>query len=173
MNRQAVSIIVVACCVVTLSACGYRFAGGRCLPQGVTRVFIEILDNRTAETGVERLFTNNLIGECIRMNEGLLAPSRDVADGILTGTIVRLSVGSLTRSSVSASVERELSGRIRLQLISMDGRILWASGDMIERQTFAVVSDDKSATDRNKSQAISAISSKLAETAFSRLTADF
>ena len=173
MSRWTSSIIVVAVLLTTLSACSYRFAGSGRLPAGVSRVFVEILDNRSAETGVEQLFTNDLIGEFTRMNAGLLAPSREVADGILTGTIVRLSVGDLTRSSVSTSVEREVTGRLRLQLLSMDGRILWSSGDMVERQAFAVDAGDKSATDQNKTEAIAAISTKLAEYAFSRLTADF
>lgn len=173
MNRQAVSIIVVALSMATLSACGYRFAGEGRLPAGVSRVFVQVLDNRTAETGVEKLFTNDLIGEFTRMNQNMLAPGRDGADGILTGTIVRLSVGDLTRSSVSASVEREVIARVRLRLTSVDGRILWSSGDMIERQSYAVVQGDKSATDQNKTTAIAAISTKLAESAFSRMTADF
>ncbi len=173
MNRRTLSIAVVAVCLVTLYACSYRFAGNERLPDGVSRVFIEILDNRTAETGAERLFTNDLIGEFTRMNAGMLAPDREAADGILTGTIVRLNVGDLTRSSVSTSVEREVIGRIRLQLMSAGGLILWSSGDMIERQSFAVDADDKAATDQNKTEAIAAISTKLAESAFARLTADF
>ena len=173
MRRRIFLPVAILTALSTLWACGYRFAATGHLPAGVSRVFIEIFENRTAETGVERLFTNDLIGEFTRMNASLLATDRKAADGILTGTIVRLSVGDLTRSSVSTTVAREVTGRIRLQLMSVDGNMLWSSGDMIERQSFAVVADDQSATDQNKITAISTLSTKLAEHAFSRLTAEF
>jgi hypothetical protein len=58
-------------------------------------------------------------------------------------------------------------------LESPEGRLLWASGNIVERQTYAVVSGDKLATDQNKADAIGAVSQKLAESAFNRLTDDF
>jgi hypothetical protein len=159
--------------MASLWACAYRFAESGRLPAGVARVYVSIFDNRTAETGVESLFTNDLIDEFTRTHAGVLTGTRESADGIITGTIVRLSVSDLARSSVSATVEREITGWVRLNLASVDGEILWASGDMVERQAYSVIADDKAATDQNKSVAIAAISAKLAEDALIRMTADF
>ncbi len=153
--------------------CGYHFAGSGSFPAGVTRVFITILENRTSETGVETIFTNDLVYEFTRSRSESIAQERSSADGILTGTIERLSVNNVSRSSVSTAVERRVTGTLNLRLESPDGRILWSSGNIVERQAYAVVDGNKTATDQNKSDAIAELSSKLAESAFDRMTDDF
>ena len=158
---------------VIQAACGYRFAGNGSLPAGVTRVFVTVLENRSSETGIETIFTNDLIYEFTRNRKENLAQERSSADGILTGTIVRLSVQNVSRTSVSTAVERRVTGTLKLRLESPDGRILWSSGDIIERQAYEVVAGNKTATDQNKSDAIAVVSSRLAESAFNRLTDDF
>ncbi len=159
--------------ITLLTGCGYQFAGSGRFPAGVSRVFITILENRSAETGVESTFTNDLIDEFIRNREQSLAQERSSADGILTGTIVRLSVDNISRSSVSKALERRVTGTLNLRLESPAGRILWSSGNIVERQAYAVVDGNKTATDQNKSDAIAVLSRKLAESAFNRMTEDF
>ncbi len=66
-----------------------------------------------------------------------------------------------------------MTGILSLRLESREGRILWASGNIVERQAYSVVDGNKTATDRNKSDAIAVVSQKLAESAFNRLTDDF
>ena len=158
---------------VTLTACGYHFAGSGDFPAGVSRVFIPILENRSAVTGAESIFTNDLIYEFTRSRKESLAQDRSSADSILTGTIVSISVENISRSTVSTAVERRVTGILNLRLESPDGRILWASGNILERQAYSVVDGNKTATDQNKSDAIAAVSKKLAESAFNRLTDDF
>lgn len=164
---------VCAVVVILIAGCGYHFAGRGDLPADVTRVFIIILENRTAETGVESTFTNDLIDEFTTKRKDLLVRQRSSADGILTGTIVSLNVENISRVTVSTAVERIIAGTLNLRLESADGRILWSSGNIVERQTYAVVEGNKTATDLNKSEAIVAVSKKLAESAFDRLTNDF
>jgi outer membrane lipopolysaccharide assembly protein LptE/RlpB len=159
--------------VLLLTACGYHFAGSGSFPAGVSRVFITILENRSAETGAESIFTNDLIYEFTRNRKESLVQERSSADAILTGAIVSLSVENISRSSVSTAVERRVTGTLNLRLESSDGRILWSSGNIVERQAYAVVNGNKTATDQNKSDAIAVLSSKLAESAFNRLTDNF
>jgi outer membrane lipopolysaccharide assembly protein LptE/RlpB len=164
---------VDAVLVILLAGCGYHFAGSGSFPAGVSRVFITILENRSVETGVESTFTNDLIYEFTRNRKESLAPERSSADGILTGSIVGLSVDNITRSTVSTALERRVTGTLNLRLESPEGRILWSSGNIVERQAYAVVDGNKTATDQNKSDAIAVLSKKLAESAFNRLTDDF
>lgn len=159
--------------VALLSGCGYHFSGSGSYPAGVSRVYIAILENRSAETGVESTFTNDLIYEFTRNREESLAQDRSSADGILTGSITRLSVDNISRSSVSTAVERRVTGTLNLKLESPDGRLLWASGNIVEREAYTVVDGNKTATDQNKSDAIAALSQRLAESAFNRLTDNF
>ncbi|WP_319408859.1 LPS assembly lipoprotein LptE [uncultured Desulfosarcina sp.] len=159
--------------VLLLTACGYHFAGSGSFPAGVSRIFITILENRSAETGAESTFTNDLIYEFTRNRKESLVQERSSADAILTGAIVSLSVENISRSTVSTAVERRVRGTLNLRLESPDGRILWSSGNIVERQAYAVVGGNKTATDQNKSNAIAVLSSKLAESAFNRLTDNF
>jgi hypothetical protein len=173
MYRWAIHALRAAILTACFFGCGYHFAGSGRLPAGVTRVFIPILENRSAETGVETLFTNDLVYEFTRNRKDVLVRERSSADGILAGTIVRLSVENISRASLSTAVERRVTGTLNLQMESPDGRILWRSGNIIERQAYNVVDGNKTATDQNKSDAIAALSSRLAESAFNRLTDDF
>ncbi len=159
--------------IALLFGCGYHFAGSGSLPAGVTRVFIAMLENRSAETGVESTFTNDLIYEFTRNRKESLVQDRDSADGILTGTIVSLSVVNISRTSVSTAVERRVTGTLNLRMESPAGRPLWTSGNIVERQTYSVVDGNKTATDQNRSDAIAVLSTRMAESAFSRLTDDF
>lgn len=156
-----------------LSACGYHFAGSGNYPAGVSRVFITMLENRSSESGVESTFTNDLIYEFTRNRKESLVQERSAADGILSGTIVSLAVENVSRSSISTAVERRVSGTLRLRLESPNGRVIWSSGNIVERQTYDVVAGDKLATDQNKSDAIAELSKKMAESAFNQLTDDF
>ncbi len=156
-----------------ISSCGYHFAGGGDFPAGVTRIFIPMLENRTSETGVERLFTNDLIYEFTRSREERLANERSTADGILTGTIVSLTVQNIARSSISSARERRVTGTLTLRLESPEGQKLWQSANIVEREAYTVVTENKTATDQNKSDAIAELSKKMAESAFTQLTDNF
>jgi len=173
MKHRSPFLFVIAILLACTLGCGYRFAGGGSYPADVERIFIAILENKTAETGVETAFTNDLIYEFTRNRKESLAQDRSTADAILTGTIVRLAVNNITRTSASTAVERRVTGTMNLRLKTVDGRLLWTSGDIVERQAYAVVSGSKTATDRNKDEAIAVVSQKLAESAFNRLTDDF
>jgi hypothetical protein len=165
--------IAPAVWMLLLTACGYHFAGSGRFPADVSRIFVTVIENRSVETGVESVFTNDLIDEFTRKRTASLAQERSAADGILTGTIVSLSVDNISRATVSRGVARRVTGILNLRLESPDGRTLWSSGNIIESQTYQVVSGNKTATDRNKSDAIAAVSKKAAESAFNRLTDDF
>src|ERR1700687_5163651 len=52
------SLLAVLC---ACSACGYRFtAGGGALPDGIREVYAPVFINKTAEPGLETLFTQAL-----------------------------------------------------------------------------------------------------------------
>lgn len=173
MKRQAKIKSAITVLIMLFCGCGYHFAGSGSYPAGVSKIFVTMLENRSAETGVESTFTNDLIYEFTRNRKESLAQDRSAADGILTGTIVRLAVENVSRSSVSTAVERRVTGTLNLRLESPDGQVVWASGNLVERQAYDVVDGDKTATDQNKSDAIAVLSKKMAESAFNRLTDDF
>jgi outer membrane lipopolysaccharide assembly protein LptE/RlpB len=165
--------LVIGALLTLVMNCGYHFAGSGSLPAGVSRVFITIFDNRTAETGLESTITGDLIFEFTRNRKKSVVQDRSAADAVLVGTITSLSVQNISRIDVITAAERQVTGIVNLRLESPAGQILWSSGSIVERQTFAVINADKVATDQNKSDAIAALSKKLAESAYNRMTDDF
>ena len=84
------------------SACGYRFAGSGNLPGGIQTVAIEILENRTTETGLENTITNDLIYEFSRKGRRVQKDSKK-ADAVLTGVIVSERINNFPSSTAKRS----------------------------------------------------------------------
>ena len=153
------------------SACGYRFAGGGNLPFGIRSLSVKILENRTAETGLENVLTNDLIYEFAR-NRKVILTSSDKADAILTGVIKSMRIGTISRKGQHTSLERRVTVAADLKLTDPDGNLMWSVKNVSENEAYNVTSE-KQATERNKRVAIAALSKRLAETIYNRLTDDF
>ena len=155
--------------VLLLSACGYRFSGSGSLPAGIQRAFISVLDNRTAETGLENTLTGDLRYEFISYNR---IANLDEADAVLSGTVKSLRVETISRSGQHSSLERRVTVSVDLELTDRNGRVVWSVEGLADSESYRVESDSQ-ATDVNKRAAVSALSKRLAENIYYRLTEDF
>ncbi len=168
-RRQTWAIFLL---LLILSACGYRFSGKENLPSGVERIFVTVFENRTMETGVEILFTDDIIQEFIRNRKDSLANSRTGADAILSGAVESIRVRTISREGTHTPLERRVWATISLKLTGSDGRTLWKKTGISESETYGVM-PLKQETERNRRDALSAISKRIAERAYFRLTDDF
>lgn len=153
------------------SACGYQFTGGRNLPSGITSISIEMFKNRTAETGVETIITNDLIYEFTR-HEQVVVTRSDKADAILTGVVKSISKRTISHKGEYTSDERRVKLKLDLQLTDKSGGVIWSAKDISDNEAYKV-SSTKQVTERNKKVAIKKLSKRLSENIFNRLTADF
>jgi outer membrane lipopolysaccharide assembly protein LptE/RlpB len=153
------------------SACGYQFAGGGSLPSGITSVSVEMFQNRTAETGVENIITNDLIYEFTR-HEQVVVTGSDKADAILTGVVQSISERTISHTGDYTSNERRVEVKLDLKLTSRSGEVIWSKKSVSEDEAYTVMSG-KQSTERKKREAIKTLSKRLAETIFNDLTADF
>jgi outer membrane lipopolysaccharide assembly protein LptE/RlpB len=153
------------------SACGYQFAGGGSLPSGLTSVSIEMFQNRTAETGVETIITNDLIYEFSRHDLAIVTGTNK-ADAILTGVIRSISERTISHTGEYTSNERRVEVKVDLNLTGQSGGVIWSSKSVSEDEAYKVM-PEKQSTERNKRAAIKKLSKRLAETIFNELTADF
>ncbi|MGD8771223.1 MAG: LptE family protein [Desulfobacterales bacterium] len=153
------------------SACGYRFAGGGSLPSGITSISVKMFENRTAETGVESIITNDLIYEFSR-HEQVVVTGSDKADAILTGVVQSISERAISHTGKYTSNERRVELKVDLQLTDRTGGVIWSRKAVSENEAYQVLSE-KQSTERNKRVAIETLSKRLAENIFNRLTADF
>lgn len=153
------------------SGCGYRFSGGGSLPGKIRNVRVAILDNRTTETGLENLVTNDLIYEFTRSGKARVTDS-DNADATLSGTIRYLRIASVAHSSSSTAVERRVTVGVDLKLADTAGTVIWSIKDFSANETYDVASS-KLDTEQNKQQALIQLSKRLAERVYNRMTEDF
>jgi outer membrane lipopolysaccharide assembly protein LptE/RlpB len=153
------------------SACGYRFSGSGNLPSGVQTIFIEVLENRTVETGYENTVTNNLIYEFIR-NGRAVQKNRDNADAFLTGVIESEHIRTISRQGQLDPLERRVQITISLKLTDQGDRVIWSRSGIFDSEAYDVGANNQ-ITERNKRLALEILSKRLAETAYNRLTDDF
>ena len=167
-NKYAWAIILLGW---FFSGCGYRFSGGGSLPSGITSVSIEMFRNRTAETGVEAIITNDVIYEFDR-HEQVIVSGRDKADAILTGVIQSISETTISHRGEYSSNERRVYVNVDLKLTSRSGKVIWSRKSISEDEAYKV-SSQKQSTEQRKREAIKTLSKRLAEIIFNELTADF
>jgi outer membrane lipopolysaccharide assembly protein LptE/RlpB len=156
--------------VMVVAGCGYRFSGGGALPRDVKQVFVAMLENRTEETGIESILSNDLIYEFSR--SGTFAKGKDQADAQLTGVIDAVTKGTISRISVNTSQERRVSLIISFRLTGKDGELIWSARRMSENEVY-FVEKDKETTEHNRRLAIQRLSKRLAEKVYQRLTDNF
>ncbi len=171
LKAKNICTVFFVLCLLSLffSACGYRFTGGGSLPAGVKSIYIAMLENRTSETGAENIFTNDLIYEFTKNSE---VASKDRADAYLSGTIKSMSIETISHRGTHTSLERRVKIALDLKLTDTDGKVIWVAKDISENEEYDIMSD-KLATEQNRRDAISALSKRLAETVYNRLTEDF
>jgi len=152
------------------SACSYRFAGGGDLPSSVKKISVSVFENKTAESGIENIITNDLIYEFTR--NGKAVENKDDADAHLTGTIESVSDEAISHRSDQVSLERRVKVVLDLKLIDNDGKIIWTAKGIASDQAFSVL-PDKSATENQKRNAIIVLSKRIAEKVYNMLTENF
>jgi outer membrane lipopolysaccharide assembly protein LptE/RlpB len=166
------NIILAVLSLISVYACGYRFAGSGGFPHNVEKIFIEVFENRTTQTGVERTVTNQLVFEFTRQREASLAGSADEADAVLKGVIASIRTETISRIGTELANEREVVMTVEVKLVKNDGAIIWAAKGLQDREAFGV-SDSKLETDRSQDLAIARLSERMSERIFNRLTDDF
>ena len=165
-------ILVMLGCSAFLIGCSYQFAGSGSLPSGMTRIYISVIQNKTAEVGIENYLTDSLINEFMLRRKNALA-TQENADGVLTGSIMSISDTVIAHSTQTTSIQSRVSITANLKLTDTHGKVVWAVNGINANQAYNVLSSDRTVTDQNKKAAIQVLSKRLAETIFNRLTDDF
>ena len=173
MKFKAKNLCLISLCLFCLSGCGYQFSGSGAFPGGVNSIFIEVLENRTSKSGVERIVTNQLIFEFSRQRERSLVSNLEEADAVLKGSINSLRTQTISRVDTGVASEREVVMMVDLRMIKKDGgAVIWAANGLSDREAYDV-NNSKIETDRNEELAIGRLSERLSERIFNRLTDDF
>ncbi|MGD8542140.1 MAG: LptE family protein [Desulfobacteraceae bacterium] len=155
---------------VVIAGCGYGFQGAGSLPGDAQTVFVQLLTNRTSETGMENVFTGALIEELTRNQQ---AAGEDRADARLSGEIVSISTDTIARTGATTSVERRVRTTLNLELTDRAGEVIWKARNISASEAFPVDSDSQAITDQNQREALTRLAQRVAESVYSRMTDDF
>jgi len=171
MTKQL--ILITALCTLLIFGCGYKFTGGSTkLPAGVSQISVERFVNNTTESGVENVFTNDLIYQCTR--NGFYAPlGSGEADAVFKCTIKKFVTESIAHLSDNTSFERRVTAYVDILLMDMDGTIIRHVEDLTESEEYLSDVNDKISTTENRVKAINKISSDLSEKIIERMSEDF
>ena len=173
MLQKIKNIVFILFLLILVSGCGYRFAGTGDFPGGAKNIFIPIFENRTSESRLEKLVTDDLIYEFTKNRKDILAGSIDDADAVLYGIIHSISIETISRDNPSISSERSVKLSADMKLVVPEGRVIWRVKGITADEAYNVVPGDKYRTVQNRREAISKLSERLAEKIYARMTDNF
>lgn len=165
-GRVAIGLLLV----LTLAGCGYHFAGHHDPAVPIQTVHIPPMDNTTTKVGIETLFTNDLIFEVNRHGR-VAVVGRGAAEAVLEGAIRDLYTGSVSRRSITTTLERRVRVTVALTLKDRGGKVLWQSR-LSDSEAYTVLAD-KTSTEGNLRRALGVISRRLAEKFHYQFNASF
>ncbi len=169
--RKAATGLMVMMAFSILAGCGYHFKGmGLVAPEGVQTIAVPVLENKTAESGIETVFSGDLAYEFTR-SKILEVVDKESADAVLSGSIESSVVDTISHTATYSSDERRVTITLKLVLKRSDGKVLWKDESMADSETFKVT--DKLTTERNRRAAIEILSERLAEKIHNRILQDF
>lgn len=121
-----VSFLLLICCLVAVS-CGYQFSGqGHDLPDGISRLKVDLFTNRTAEPHLETYLTASSTLRLMRQDNVELVETLEQAEAVLTGEVVQYSLDAVSYDAL----DEIKTYRITMKVVALlkrisDGKILW------------------------------------------------
>ena len=164
MKKNLISGIFAALVLLftaSLTSCGYTLSNSGPLPGNVSRISVTMFENESFETGAESIFTSALIRELLQKSDAMVV-DRDKAEAVITGTVRSITVGALTRTVDDAVVERQVSAVIDLDMVDLNGEVIWTVRSFSLNEVFTAKSDNV-LNEAGKREAIEKIAARISE----------
>lgn len=152
---------------ILMIGCAYKFSGGGEFPEKIQNISVNVFENRSSETGLENVITNDLIFEITRNNK-VSVTNQEKAEAVLSGILTAV----IENVSNIVPIERRITVSADLKLARKDTVVFWSANGVSANETYQV-HDTVGATNAEKNKAISVLSKRLAEDIYNRLTTDF
>ena len=164
-------LLLAVCLMMLLPSCGYRFSGGGSLPGGAETLSVLMLENRTAETGIQTQISSDLVYEVTRRDSTRIAKPEN-ADALLAGVVKTVQDTDIAHTGTSTASQRRVTITVDMQFKRPDGTVLWRRNGLSDYEAYDVAGD-KNQTELNRKTAIEKLSKRLAELVYKSITADF
>ncbi len=154
-----------------LSGCGYRFSGSGTLPGGAATISVLMLQNRTAEIGIQTKLTDDIVYEVTRRDSSRIAKPEN-ADAVLSGIVKRVQDHDIAHAGTSTANQRRVTITVDMKLERPDGSVLWRRDGLSDYEAYDVAAN-RTRTDQNRQRAIEKLSKRIAESIYKSITDDF
>ena len=157
---RASCIALVCAALLLLASCGYRFSSAAplALPQNMQRLYLEEIRDPTTEPQLESRLRTSLRNE-FSQRGGVEWVARDLAEGLLQVHIMSYSSASKLESAEQETVRFEAVIRFEgLIFESEDHALVWESGQLTARESYA----QQSERDRAQEEVVRLAAEKLA-----------
>ncbi len=126
LPHSKLALTVVCLLVLSLLGCGYHFAGtGGQAPGDIKSIAIDVLQNNTAEIGLESVFTNAILNEFIRWKRLPIKPRKE-ADGVLGGSIAEIKIREVSHVDSDKTLTSRVTITLKLVLKRVETEeVLW------------------------------------------------
>jgi hypothetical protein len=124
LRRRAICLTLIF--YLATAGCGYHFAGTGGQPPGdIESIAVDVLQNNTAEIGLERVFTNAIINEFIRWKRLPIKPRKE-ADGVLGGSIAEIKIREVSHVDSDKTLTSRVTITLKLTLKRVEtDEVLW------------------------------------------------
>jgi len=172
MKNLKLTLFICLLVFTFFASCGYQFEGGGYIKDDVTGVAVNVLKNKSSETGAGITFTNALIQEIIqRTDTKVVDESR--ATAVLEGSITAIIFSAAARSSTESVTERKVSSIVDLKLTNKeDGEVIWSVKSFVTYEDYDVF-EDKVDDEVSKKEAVNKIAIRNAEKLVSQMLTNF
>jgi len=109
-----------------MGGCGYHFAGtGGEAPGEIKSIAIDVLQNNTAEIGLENVFTNAIINQFVQWKKLPIKPRKE-ADAVLVGSITGINIQEVSHVDSDKTLTSRVTITLELALKRVEtDEILW------------------------------------------------
>ncbi len=170
MRRLTVLLIGIT---LLVCACGYHLPGrGTSLPDDVQTVYVEPFENKTTEPFLETPLTNEVRDQFSRRRTVEVVGSPDLADAILTGTIVSYRSSTVSYDRDDDITEYRATMIVDAALTRANGEeVIWQGTVRWNEEFYA--NDDRAQQDYNETLAQEDLHRRLAQEIYNSLTDNF
>jgi len=166
IKKTSGKITWLCVCFLLFSSCGYRFAGMEGVSGEKRQICVSVFKNRTMENGAGFIVTQQLIHEFSKHGFSVVSKSEAGAGAlILSGVVESMSIATISEASRHFSLERRASLTVSLRLTEKDGSVIWGGKKISGDETYRVASG-KMETERNRREALTALSKRMGESIF-------
>ena len=138
--KQRILLTLLAPALLGLLGCGYGLMGRTSnLPEDVTHIFVETLQNRTTRSRIELQLTQSIIDELVTRRRYTIVRSKAEADAILSGALTSFIVRPVQFGADGRATDYEITIRADMDLIRTGSdEVLWGQDDYMFKGDYAL-----------------------------------